>query len=153
MHSLLMHDSSLIIVIPYLELLFISYVCLYLIITLFHYSFLCTLARSHLRPWVCLPRYRVRGYTLRGGRAVPRQFGWATVGRFVSWSSLLAFSMFHSCTVVFCSSYCIIMLMDSYVLCFWTVLCTLVTCNISYQQCTYLIKNLVQVCSRLNVYT
>ena len=55
-----MHDSSLIIVVPYLELSFISYVCLYLIITWFHYSFLCTLSRSHLRPWVCVPRLEIR---------------------------------------------------------------------------------------------
>ena len=137
MHSLLMLDSSVIHVVLYLEFLFISCTCLYLVITLFHFFFLCTLARSHLRPWVCLPRYRVRGYTHRRGRGVLRQFGWATVGRFVTWTSLLAFSMFYSCIVTFCSSYCIIMLMDSDVLyCTFgtvlTVLCTLVTCIYIY---------------------
>jgi len=100
-------------------------------------AFLCTLARSHLRPWVCLPRYRVCGYPIRGGRGVPRRFGRAAVGQFVRLSSLLSFSMFHNCTYVsFCFCYCIIILMDSGVLyCTFgtvlTVLCTLVTCTIS----------------------
>ena len=88
------YSTNIVIIVVSLYVLLHLCVCIFHVSLLFSLSFLCALAWSHLRPWVCMPRYRLCSYTLRGGRWVLRRFGWAAVGQFVTLLSLFAFSMF-----------------------------------------------------------
>jgi len=140
-----------------LDIVFISCSHIRHVIILFSLSFLCILAQSHLRSWVCMPRY----FTLRGP-GVLRRIGWAAVGPFVTVLLLLAISVLHI-VLFLCSSYVVVlyifinMLTDSYVLYFWVLwLYYVLLLHVIYildKQCPFFIFVLVQFYRRLSVYT
>jgi len=100
--------------------------------------FLYTLARSHLRPWICMPKYKSCDCTL-GGAGVLWRSSWATVGLFMIF--YLFWLAVCSIIVLFlCYRYVVVLyifmnvLMDSYVLCLWhcSVLCYVLLLHVIY---------------------
>jgi len=97
------------------------YTSCYSIVSVF---FLCTLTRSHLRPWVCMSRYRSPGCTIGWGSGVFWRSSWGAIGLFVTF--YLFWLAVCSINVLFlCYSYVVVLyifiyvLMHSYVFRFW----------------------------------
>ena len=153
----------------YAYIMFILCACIYIILFLCFIIFLCTLARSHLRRWVCMPIFRARHYTLREGPGVHRRF--SSSCRIVrDFLSLLIHCMSHSSTpfvccvcvcVCVCVSSCIVLLHKCadrlmYALfLYWMGLYYVLLLHmiyIKYQHSSSFVMILVQVYRRLNVY-